>query len=77
LEVCKTSATRQGAYDFLNNSSVAPEAVQQAVTIATARACSSENFCFVVIDGTSLTLTDWRRNKTSALSVRPTMARGD
>jgi hypothetical protein len=63
LEVCKTSATRQGAYDFLNNSSVAPEAVQQAVTIATARACSSENFCFVVIDGTSLTLTDWRRNK--------------
>lgn len=63
LEVCKTSATRQGAYDFLNNPSVAPEAVQQAVTIATARACSGENFCFVVVDGTSLTLKDWRRNK--------------
>lgn len=43
LEVCKTSATRQGAYDFLNNPSVAPEAVQQAVTIATARACAGES----------------------------------
>lgn len=63
LEVCKTSATRQGAYDFLNNLSVAPGAVQEAMTIATARACSGESFCFVVIDGTSLTLKDWRRTK--------------
>ena len=63
LEVCKTGASRQGAYDFLNNQGVAPEAIQSAVTIATARACNGEPFCFVVIDGTSLTLADWRRTK--------------
>lgn len=63
LDVCKTSASRQGAYDFLNNRSVTAEAIQSAVTISTARTCGSEPFCFVVVDGTSLTLTDWRRAK--------------
>jgi hypothetical protein len=63
LEVCRTSATRQGTYDFLSNESVSPAAVQDAVTKATALACRGEEFCFVVIDGTALTLTDWRRNK--------------
>lgn len=63
LEVCRSSATRQGAYDFLSNESIAPEAVQAAVTRATTLACAGEEFCFVVIDGTALTLTDWRRTK--------------
>jgi hypothetical protein len=63
LEVCRTSATRQGAYDFLSNGSVSPEAVQRAVTKATTLACGGSTFCFVAIDGTALSLTDWQRRK--------------
>jgi hypothetical protein len=63
LEVCRSSATRQGAYDFLSNASVSPEAVQDAVSKATALACRGEAFCFVAINGTALTLTDWQRKK--------------
>jgi hypothetical protein len=37
--------------------------VQDAVTRATTLACRGAEFCFVVIDGTALTLTDWQRNK--------------
>ena len=63
LEVCRTSASRQGAYDFLSNASIAPAGVQAAVTRAAALGCESEEFCFVVVDGTALTLKDWKRNK--------------
>lgn len=56
-------ATRQGAYDFLGDLSVKPEAVQQALTEATASTCRGEPFCFVAVDGTALTLTDWKRAK--------------
>jgi hypothetical protein len=63
LEVCRSSATRQGAYDFLSNRKIGPKAVQAAVTKATALECQGEEFCFVVVDGTALTLTDWKNNK--------------
>lgn len=63
LEVCRTAASRQGAYDFLSNPSIAPAAVQDAVTKAAALGCESEDVCFVVVDGTALTLKDWKRNK--------------
>lgn len=63
LEVCRSSATRQGAYDFLSKRDISPGSVQAAVTKATALACGKEDFCFVVVDGTALTLTDWKRTK--------------
>jgi hypothetical protein len=63
LEVCRTSATRQGAYDFLSNDKVLPEAIQDAVTKASAFGCRGAESCFVVVDGTALTLTDWQRKK--------------
>lgn len=63
LDVCRTSASRQGAYDFLSNASVTPSDVQASVIKATALACEGEEFCFVVVDGTALTLTDWERGK--------------
>jgi len=63
LHVCRTSASRQGAYDFLSNTSIAPADVQAAVTKATALGCEGEKFCFVVLDSTALTLTDWGRRK--------------
>jgi hypothetical protein len=63
LEVCRTGASRQGAYDFLSNTSIAPADVQAAVTRAAALGCQDEAFCFVVVDGTALTLKDWKRNK--------------
>ena len=63
LEVCRTGATRQGAYDFLSNRKIAPSGVQAAVSKATALGCEGEQYCFVVVDGTALTLTDWKREK--------------
>jgi hypothetical protein len=63
LEVCRTGASRQGAYDFLSNPRIAPAAVQDAVTRAAALGCEGEDFCFVVVDGTALTLKDWKRSK--------------
>lgn len=63
LEVCRSSATRQGAYDFLSNDRVSPDAIQDAVTQSVGLGCSGTEFCFVVVDGTALTLTDWRRKK--------------
>jgi hypothetical protein len=63
LEVCRTGASRQGAYDFLSNARVTPADVQGAVTQAAALGCGGEKFCFVVVDGTSLTLRDWRHTK--------------
>jgi hypothetical protein len=63
LEVCLTSATRQGAYDFLSNAAISPEAVQDAVTTSTTMSCRGADVCFVVIDGTALTFTDWQRKK--------------
>lgn len=75
LEVCRSSATRQGAYDFLSNANVSPEAVQDAVSKASAFDCRGERFCFVVIDGTALTLSDWQRKRTLGRSGRPTSVR--
>jgi hypothetical protein len=37
--------------------------VQAAVTKAAALGCEGEDFCFVVVDGTALTLKDWKRSK--------------
>ena len=62
-EVCKSSATRQGAYDLLNNPAATSQALVDALSNQTARLCNGNPFTFVAIDGTSLTLTDRKKNK--------------
>lgn len=62
-EVFQADADRQGAYDFLESPHVSYEAVVDAMGLATARRCAKEVYVFVAVDGSSLTLTDHRRNK--------------
>jgi hypothetical protein len=63
LDVFRSSAERQGAYDFLENDRVSGDAVRKAVTQATAMRAAEHAFVFVAIDGTSLTLADRLRRK--------------
>lgn len=57
LDVCVTSATRQGAYGLLGNDKVTAGAIQSAVTMSTALRCTGD-CTLVVLDGTSLSLSD-------------------
>ena len=78
LKVCRSSATRQGAQDFFSNRIILARALQATVDKATALACKGEEFCFVVIDGTALTLTGWQRQKDfGAIGATKLGARGN
>ncbi|RYZ65150.1 MAG: IS4 family transposase [Proteobacteria bacterium] len=63
LDVFDTSAERQGAYDFLENSAIRPEALLASIAEATAMRARTEPYVFVAVDGSSLTLTDHARRK--------------
>jgi hypothetical protein len=63
LDVFQTSADRQGAYDLLENPKVTSEQVVQSMGAATAGAVSDHGRVFVVIDGTSVSVTDRTKNK--------------
>lgn len=58
LDVFKTSAERQGAYDFLENPAIRPDALTASIAEATAMRASSADYAFVAVDGSSLNLTD-------------------
>lgn len=58
LDVFKTSAERQGAYDFLENSAIRPEALCASIAEATAARAAPSEYAFVAVDGSSLNLTD-------------------
>ena len=60
---CATSASREGAFRLLENASVRPEALRNAVQDSTLRRCRAEERVFVAVDATSLTLTDKERTK--------------
>lgn len=49
------AADREGAYDFLENPLVKPEALAESVFMATAERAGDENYVYVSIDGSSLT----------------------
>lgn len=53
-----TSASREGAYRFLQNEAIDPGAIAHAAHIATARRCFGEPFVFVPTDGSSLNTSD-------------------
>jgi hypothetical protein len=57
-EVFSHGAERQAAYDFVEHSSIRAEHVIDAVGDACARACSSKRSALILLDGTSLNLTD-------------------
>lgn len=63
LDVFETSAERQGAYDFLENGSVTAAALAESIGEATLMRAAAEGAAFVAVDGTSLQLTDRRREK--------------
>ena len=76
-EVFRTSATRQGAYDFLESVQIAPEANGAASYEACARRAADEPYVFVPMDGTSLNLADHLRAKDfGSIGSRERGARG-
>lgn len=61
--VFRTSGSREGAFRFLENEAITPEAVGQAAFRACAARCTSERLVFVPVDGSSLNITDRSGNK--------------
>src|SRR5258708_35521348 len=55
---CRSSASREGAFRFLESSGVHPEGVRRAVEKATLRRCRTQRSVVVPIDGSSLTISD-------------------
>ena len=63
VEVFRSSAEQQGAYDFLANNEVRVESILDAVRSATTVRCAGQLWVHVVVDGTSLRITDRGRTK--------------
>ena len=77
LDVFRSSAERQGAYDFLANDHVAPGAMLEAMRAATIERARDYRQCIVSVDGTSLKLKDWKREKDfGSIGARDKGARG-
>jgi hypothetical protein len=57
------AAQRQGAYDLLEHDAVSPHAVSTAIGEAAARECARQRRALVVLDGSSLTVTDRQSRK--------------
>jgi hypothetical protein len=55
---CASSASREGAFRWLENEAVRVEPVRAAVVEAALRRCTQDRLVYVSVDGTSLTLTD-------------------
>ena len=62
-KACSSSASREGAFRLLENTSVPADAVQEAAFRATARRCSGQSRVVVAVDGSSLTLADDAQSK--------------
>jgi hypothetical protein len=57
-QTCETSASREGAFRFLENPGVRSRAVQDAIFERTARDCGRQGTVFVPVDATSLSIED-------------------
>lgn len=62
-EVFGQPAERQAAYDLLESPAVAGERLTEALARSSAHACARHERVLVVLDGTSLTVTDTRKSK--------------
>lgn len=63
MDVFRTSAERQGAYDLLENTAVTGAAIVDSMGRATAEACDALPYVLVSIDGSSLNITDRAKRK--------------
>lgn len=63
LDVFQTSASRQGAYDLLENTAVKSEAMVDGIGLATASNSQGHAYVLVSVDGSSLSIVDHSRNK--------------
>ncbi|MDP3278635.1 MAG: transposase DNA-binding-containing protein [Deltaproteobacteria bacterium] len=63
LDVFRSSAEQQAAYDFLGNEKVRSADILDAMQTATVRRCADEPWVHVVVDATRLRLTDRGRTK--------------
>ena len=63
MDACASSASREGAFRFLENRAVRADAIQTAMGVAAAGRCREHTTVFVPIDATSLTVTDRQRAK--------------
>jgi len=63
MKSCASSASREGAFRLLENNSVRPDAVREAMQRAGARACRDLQQVVVPIDSTSLSLREGIRKK--------------
>jgi hypothetical protein len=76
-EVFDRPAERQAAYDFVERSSVSAKQISKALGEAAARRARRHEFVFIVLDGTSLTLTDRGHTKPfGSIGPRSKGARG-
>ncbi len=76
-KVYRRAADRQAAYDFLSNGAVRSDALLEATASATAARCSRNPFTYVVLDGTSFSLTDRTATKPlGSIGVRKFPTRG-
>jgi Transposase DNA-binding/Transposase DDE domain len=77
LDVFRSSAERQGAYDFLANEGVECAAMVEALRVATLERARDYRECIVSVDGSSLKLKDWKRTKDfGSIGARDKGARG-
>lgn len=61
--VFQVPAERQAAYDFLEHKAVSVDRVCDAIAEAAVRRCAAFRWVYVILDGTSLTLTDSAKKK--------------
>jgi hypothetical protein len=62
-DVFRDLAERQASYDLLESDHVTHEKVTETVARSTAHACASRDRVLIVLDGTSITVTDRQRTK--------------
>jgi Transposase DNA-binding/Transposase DDE domain len=67
LDVYRTSAQRQGAYDFLENTAVRGDAMVDGIGSAVASNCQEHPYVLVSVDASSLNIVD--RNNTKGFGV--------
>ncbi len=71
-------ADLHGAYDFVENDAVAPEALMDAMSLATARRACAFDSVWIATDGSSINITDLKRKKqTGSIGAGNRKARGD
>ena len=63
LDVYRTSAERQGAYDFLENEAIKSEAIVDGIGLAVAGGSQGNPYVLVSIDGSSLNIVDRKKTK--------------